>query len=45
MAPADDERLADAWLGCALGRGISHEEHVRIAFVLLRRHGREQGVS
>ena len=39
-----DERLADAWSACELGRAITHEEHVRIAVVLLRRHGREEGI-
>jgi hypothetical protein len=39
----DDEQLTDDWLRCALGRGISHEEHLRISFVLLRRHGRVEG--
>jgi hypothetical protein len=39
----EDEQLADEWLGCALGRSISHEEHLRISFVLLRRHGRVEG--
>lgn len=38
-----DEELADAWEACRLGRGISHAEHLRIARVLLRRHGREGG--
>jgi len=39
-----DETLADEWEQCALGRSITHEEHVRIAFVLLRRHGRDEGI-
>ena len=39
-----DERLTDAWLACALGRGIGHEEHLRIAFVLLRRHDRPEAL-
>ncbi len=39
-----DEQLTDAWEECALGRAISHEEHLRISFVLLRRHGSEEGV-
>ncbi len=30
---SDDEGLTNAWLECALGRAISHEEHLRIAFV------------
>ena len=41
---SEDERLADAWSACELGRSITHEEHVRIAFVLLSRHGRAEGV-
>jgi hypothetical protein len=40
MSRAADEELTDAWLECSLGQSISHEEHVRISFVLLRRHGR-----
>ncbi|HUJ91301.1 MAG TPA: hypothetical protein VLW05_01275 [Gaiellaceae bacterium] len=40
---ADDVALADAWCACALGRSISHEEHLRISFVLLQRHGRDEG--
>jgi len=39
----DDDVLTDAWTTCALGRSISHEEHLRIAFVLLRRHGSDEG--
>jgi len=39
----DDVALTDAWCACALGRSISHEEHLRISFVLLRRHGRDEG--
>lgn len=35
-----DERLADRWEACTLGRSITHDEHVRIARVLVRRHGR-----
>jgi hypothetical protein len=30
-------------LACTLGRAIGHEEHVRIAAVLLRRHARDEG--
>jgi hypothetical protein len=43
MSFSDEERLTDEWLKCALGRAISHEEHLRIAFVLIRRHGRAEG--
>ena len=39
----DDDELADAWCACALGRSISHEEHLRISFVLLRRLGPDEG--
>jgi len=35
-----DDRLTDEWAACALGRSISHVEHVRIARVLVQRHGR-----
>jgi hypothetical protein len=34
-----DETLAAEWEACMLGRSISHEEHVRIARVLVRAHG------
>jgi hypothetical protein len=37
-----DQLLTDQWEACALGRAVSHEEHLRIARVLLRRHGREE---
>ena len=40
-----DEELADAWERCTLGRPITHEEHVRIAVVLLLRHGRDEGIN
>jgi hypothetical protein len=43
MSRWDDERLTEKWLACGLGRAITHEEHLRIAFVLLRRHGRQGG--
>jgi len=39
----DDETLTDAWCACELGRSISHEEHLRISFVLLRRLGADEG--
>ncbi len=38
---ADDD-LADALLDGSLDRAISHEEHVRVALTLVRRHGIEQ---
>lgn len=34
-----DEELASAWEAGDLGRAVGHLEHVRIAVVLLRRHG------
>jgi hypothetical protein len=34
-----DEALVEAWEACSLGRAITHEEHVRIARVLVRQHG------
>ena len=37
-----DGELTDAFDANALGRSISHLEHVRISFVLLRRHGRRE---
>lgn len=47
MAPSSGsqttDELTDAWEACALGRGITHEEHLRIAWTLLRRHGRQEG--
>jgi hypothetical protein len=39
----DDEHLTRSWLSCELKRSISHDEHLRISFVLLRRHGRDEG--
>ena len=45
MSLRADEQLTDAWLECALGRGISHEEHLRIAFVLLLRHAPEEALQ
>jgi hypothetical protein len=44
MSREADERLTDAWLTCALGRGIGHEEHLRIGLVLLRRHDRPEAL-
>jgi hypothetical protein len=38
-----DDELTDAWeAGQVLPGGISHVEHVRIAWVLLQRHGSEE---
>jgi hypothetical protein len=38
-----NDELTDAWETCVLGRGITHEEHLRIAWTLVRRHGRDEG--
>lgn len=39
-----DDDLVRAWEACTLsGGGLSHIDHVRIAWVLLRRHGRVEG--
>lgn len=40
-----DDELAAAWLACSLGRAITHEEHVRVSFALLREHGPERGAA
>ena len=41
----DDDALTDAWeRGEQLPGGISHQQHVRIAWVLLRRHERAVAV-
>jgi hypothetical protein len=41
----DDDALTDAWeRGEQLPDGISHAQHVRIAWVLLRRHERTDAV-
>lgn len=38
-----DDELADAWqAGAIFPGGINHDEHVRIAWVLHRRHGPEE---
>ena len=34
--------MTDEWEAGALGRSISHEEHLRITRILIRRHGREE---
>jgi hypothetical protein len=35
--------FAQAWEDATLGRRITHREHVRISWVLLREHGRAEG--
>jgi hypothetical protein len=37
-----DDELTDAW-EAVLGRPITHDEHLRIAFTLIRRWGQEAG--
>jgi hypothetical protein len=38
-----DEELTDAWeAGIVFAGGVSHQEHLRIAWVLHRRHGRQE---
>lgn len=38
-----DDELADLWEAQALGgTGVSHLDHVRVAWVLVRRHGAEE---
>lgn len=37
-----DAQLTDEWEAGALGRSISHEEHLRIARILVRKHGRSE---
>ena len=41
----NDEELTDAWEAAVLGRGIRHEEHVRIGRVLVLRHGRDEATT
>jgi hypothetical protein len=41
----NDVELVDAWESCRLGRAVTHEEHVRISWVLLVRHGIVEGGS
>ena len=38
-----DVELASAWESGELGRPVSHLEHVRVAVVLIRRHGADDG--
>ena len=41
QAPLSDDKLADRWESQELGgSGVSHIDHVRVAWVLHRRHGR-----
>jgi len=38
-----DDELTDAWeAGTAVGGGISHLQHIRIAWILHRRHGPDE---
>jgi hypothetical protein len=39
----DDEELTREWEDAALGRAVTHHEHLRIAWLLISRHGREEG--
>jgi hypothetical protein len=42
----DDDELVEAWeRGEVFSGGISHEQHLRIAWGLLRRHDRREAVS
>jgi hypothetical protein len=36
-----DDELTDAW-EAVMGRAITHEEHLRIAYTLVRRYGRKE---
>jgi hypothetical protein len=41
-----DDQLTDAWLaGERFAGGVDHEQHLRIAWVLLVRHGSAQGAQ
>jgi hypothetical protein len=40
-----DDQVTDQWASCALDRAITHEEHVRIAVVLLRGHARDDAIA
>lgn len=37
----NDDALTDAW-EAALNRSVTHEEHVRVARILVLRHGRDE---
>ena len=36
-----DDELTDGW-EAVLGRAVTHEQHLRIAYTLIRRHGRDE---
>jgi hypothetical protein len=36
-----DDELTDAW-GAVLGWALTHDEHLRIAYVLIQRHGKQE---
>jgi len=39
----NDDELTDAWLaGERFAGGVSHDQHLRIAWVLIRRHGTDE---
>jgi hypothetical protein len=38
-----DDELTDVWEACQLGRAVTHAEHVRVAWVLVSRHGSDEG--
>jgi hypothetical protein len=40
-----DDELTDAWKSAQLGRAVTHVEHVRIAWVLIHRHGDAKGIA
>ncbi|HEX4526501.1 MAG TPA: hypothetical protein VH108_07145 [Gaiellaceae bacterium] len=40
-----DDQLTDAWESLHLVRAVTHEEHVRISWVLITRHGSTAGCS
>jgi len=40
-----DDELTDAWESLELGRAVTHEEHVRVSWVLITRHGGTAGTS
>jgi hypothetical protein len=43
QAPLSDDELADRWESQDLGgSGVSHIDHVRVAWVIDRRHGRTE---
>jgi hypothetical protein len=36
-----DDELTDLW-GAVLGRAVTHEQHLRITYTLIGRHGRDE---